>query len=370
MSNERKIRIGITHGDTNGVGYEVILKCFASNDILELCTPIIYGSSKIMNYHKKAMSIQTTQVNVTRDIKNVKESALNLIDIVTDEVKVELGQPSKQAGKAAFLSLEAAVSDLKRGSIDVLVTAPINKDNIYSDEFAFAGHTEYLEASTGDGEKALMILCNDAMKVALVTTHVPLASVAAAITKENIVEKLRIFNNSLKRDFNISCPRIAVLGLNPHCGDNGLLGNEEKEIIEPAIQEANENQILCFGPYAADGFFGSNQYRRFDGVLAMYHDQGLTPFKTISMDEGVNVTAGLPIVRTSPDHGTGYDIAGQGIASEKSMRNAIFMAIDILRNRRRWDEMYQNPLKKQFFDKGKDNVVLDLTKIEDEETLG
>lgn len=370
MSNNRKIRIGITHGDTNGVGYEVILKCFASNDILELCTPIIYGSSKIMNYHKKAMSIQTTQVNVTRDIKNVKESALNLIDIVTDEVKVELGQPSKQAGKAAFLSLEAAVSDLKRGSIDVLVTAPINKDNIHSDEFAFAGHTEYLEASTGDGEKALMILCNDAMKVALVTTHVPLASVAAAITKENIVEKLRIFNNSLKRDFNISCPRIAVLGLNPHCGDNGLMGSEEKDIISPAIQQANDERIVCFGPYAADGFFGNNQYRRFDGVLAMYHDQGLAPFKTIAMEDGVNVTAGLPIVRTSPDHGTGYDIAGQGVASEASMRHAIFTAIDIFRNRQQWDEAMSNPLKKQYFDKGKDNVVLDLTKIEDEDPIG
>lgn len=370
MSNNRKIRIGITHGDTNGVGYEVILKCFTSNDILELCTPIIYGSSKIMNYHKKAMGIQTTQINVTRDVRNVRESSLNLVDAITDEVKVELGQPGKQAGKAAFLSLEAAVSDLKRGAIDVLVTAPINKDNIHSEEFAFAGHTEYLEASTGEGEKALMILCNDAMRVALVTTHVPLASVASAITKDAIVEKLSIFSKSLQRDFNIDNPRIAVLGLNPHCGDNGLMGSEEKEIIAPAIQEAYEDHILCFGPYAADGFFGNNQYRRFDGVLAMYHDQGLAPFKAIAMEDGVNVTAGLPIVRTSPDHGTGYDIAGQGVASEVSMRHAIFTAIDIFRNRKQWDEAYSNPLKKQYFDKGKDNVVLDLTKIEDEDPLG
>lgn len=370
MSNNRKIRIGITHGDTNGVGYEVIMKCFTSNDILELCTPIVYGSSKIMNYHKKAMGIQTTQVNVTRDVKNVRESMLNLIDVISDEVKVELGQSGKQAGKAAFMSLEAAVSDLKRSAIDVLVTAPINKDNIHSEEFSFAGHTEYLEASTGEGEKALMILCNDAMRVALVTTHVPLASVASAITKDAIVEKLRIFNSSLQRDFNIDNPRIAVLGLNPHCGDNGLMGNEEKEIIAPAIQEAYEEGILCFGPYAADGFFGNNQYRRFDGVLAMYHDQGLAPFKAIAMEDGVNVTAGLPIVRTSPDHGTGYDIAGKGIASEVSMRHAIFTAIDIFRNRQQWDEAISNPLKKQYFDKGKDNVVLDLTKIEDEEPLG
>lgn len=367
MSNNKKIRVGITHGDTNGVGYEVILKCFASNDILELCTPIVYGSSKILNYHKKALGITTTQINVARDVAHIREGALNLIEVINDEVKVELGQPGKQAGKAAFEALEAAVSDLKRGDIDVLVTAPINKDNIHSEEFNFPGHTEYLEASTGDGEKALMILCNDTMRVALVTTHVPLAKVAQAINKENIIQKLHTFNESLMRDFGIQNPRIAVLALNPHSGDNGLLGNEEKDIIAPAIQEASDNHIMCFGPYAADGFFGNNQYRRFDGVLAMYHDQGLAPFKTIAMNEGVNVTAGLPIVRTSPDHGTGYDIAGKGVASEASMRHAIFTAIDIYRNRQRYDDMYRNPLKKQYFDKGKDNVVLDLTKIEDED---
>ena len=371
MSSTRKIRIGITHGDTNGVGYEIIMKCFSSNDILDLCVPIIYGSSKIMNYHRKALGIQTTQLNTTRNAGYVKENQLNLVEVFNEEVKIDLGQPSKQAGKAAFQALEAAVSDLKKGVIDVLVTAPINKDNIHSEEFSFPGHTEYLETSLGgDGEKALMILCSDKLRVALATTHIPVAKVAQSINKEDLVEKLRIFNNSLQRDFNIQKPRIAVLGLNPHCGDNGLLGTEEKDIIEPAIQEANEDQILCFGPYPADGFFGNNQYQRFDGVLAMYHDQGLTPFKTIAMNEGVNVTAGLPYVRTSPDHGTGYDIAGQGIASELSMRHAIFTAIDIYRNRLNWDEMYQNPLKKQYFDKGKDNVVLDLTKIEDEEPLG
>ena len=371
MSNTRKIRIGITHGDTNGVGYEIIMKCFSSNDILDLCVPIIYGSSKIMNYHRKALGIQTTQLNTTRNAGYVKENLLNLVEVFNEEVKIDLGQPSKQAGKAAFQALEAAVSDLKKGVIDVLVTAPINKDNIHSEEFSFPGHTEYLETSLGgDGEKALMILCSDKLRVALATTHIPVAKVAQSINKEDLVEKLRIFNNSLQRDFNIQKPRIAVLGLNPHCGDNGLLGTEEKDIIEPAIQEANEDQILCFGPYPADGFFGNNQYQRFDGVLAMYHDQGLTPFKTIAMNEGVNVTAGLPYVRTSPDHGTGYDIAGQGIASELSMRHAIFTAIDIYRNRLNWDEMYQNPLKKQYFDKGKDNVVLDLTKIENEEPLG
>lgn len=370
MNNERKLRIGITQGDTNGVGYEVIMKCFTSNDMLELCTPVIYGSSKIMNYHRKALGIQTTQLNITRNAGYIKENMLNLVEVINNEVKVELGVPGKQAGKAAFVALEAAVNDLKKGVIDVLVTAPINKDNIHSDTFSFPGHTEYLEASLGDGNKALMVLCAENLRVALVTTHLPVSRVAKAFNKDDIVDKLRIFNRSLQQDFNIQKPRIAVLGLNPHCGDNGLLGNEEKEIIEPAIQEANDNQILCFGPYAADGFFGNAQYRRFDGVLAMYHDQGLAPFKAIAMGNGVNVTVGLPYVRTSPDHGTGYDIAGQGVASEKSMRQAIFTAIDIYRNRRQWDEMYQNPLKKQYFDKGKDNVVLDLTKVEDEEPLG
>ena len=370
MSNDRKIRIGITHGDTNGVGYEVIMKCFASNDFLELCTPIIYGSSKIMNYHRKALGIQTIQLNITRNAGYVKENSVNLVDVINEDVKIDLGQAGKQAGKVAFMALEAAVSDLKKGVIDVLVTAPINKENIHSEEFSFPGHTEYLEASLGEGEKALMILCSDKLRVALVTTHLPIAQVAGAINKNLIVEKLKAFDASLQQDFNIQKPRIAVLGLNPHCGDNGVIGNEEKEIIGPAIQEANENNILCFGPYAADGFFGNGQYRRFDGVLAMYHDQGLAPFKVISMDDGVNVTAGLPYVRTSPDHGTGYDIAGQGIANEQSMRQAIYTAIDIFRNRKNWDEMHQNPLKKQYFDKGKDNVVLDLTKIEDEEPLG
>lgn len=370
MNNDRKMRIGITQGDTNGVGYEVIMKCFASNDMLELCVPIIYGSSKIFNYHKKALDIATTALNITSSAGHVKENALNLVEVNKNEVKIELGQPSKQAGAAAFMALEAAVSDLKNGVIDVLVTAPINKQNIRSEEFTFAGHTEYLESSLGDGNKALMVLCCDRLRVALATTHIPIAKVAQSLNIDDIAEKLRIFNLALQRDFNIQKPRIAVLGLNPHCGDGGVAGNEEKEIIEPAIAQACDDKVLCFGPYAADGFFGTGQYRRFDGVLAMYHDQGLAPFKAIAMDSGVNVTAGLPYVRTSPDHGTGYDIAGQGVASEKSMREAIFTAIDIWRNRQRWDQMYGNPLKKQYFEKGKDNVVLDLTKIENEEPLG
>ena len=366
--NKKKIRIGITQGDTNGIGYEVILKALSNQDMLELCTPIIYGSSKIMAYHRKAIEMQPYQINYTKTADYIKETMPNLVEVIDEDIKVELGKPDKQAGRAAFLALEAAVSDLKDGKIDVLVTAPINKDNIQSPEFDFPGHTEYLEASMGDGKKALMILCNDKMRVALVTIHMPLAQVPAAVTKDAILEKLRIFNDSLKRDFDIQGPRIAVLSLNPHAGENGLLGKEEQEIIVPALHEAYDNEkILCFGPYASDGFFGNEMYRHFDGVLAMYHDQGLTPFKALAMGEGVNFTAGLPYVRTSPDHGTGYDIAGQGIAREDSMRHAIYTAIDTLRNRKRYDEMHRNPLRKLYFDKGKDNVVLDLTKDDDDD---
>ena len=362
MAKERKIRIGITHGDTNGIGYEVILKTFANSEMNELCTPIIYGSSKIMQYHRKAIEMQGFQVNFTKNAGYVKENMTNLVEVINEEVKVELGKPDKQAGRAAFLALEAAVADLKKGVIDAIVTAPINKDNIQSEAFTFPGHTEYLEACAGEGQKSLMVLFSDKMRVAMVTTHLPLAQVPQAITKELIKEKLHIFNDSLKRDFCIQGPRIAVLALNPHAGENGMLGKEEQEVIAPAIQECYDEKILCFGPYAADGFFGNEQYRHFDGVLAMYHDQGLIPLKTLSMNDGVNFTAGLPIVRTSPDHGTGYDIVGKGVANENSMRQAIYAAIDVVRNRASYDEATQNPLRRHYYDRGKDNVVLDLTK--------
>ena len=364
MTNERKIRIGITQGDTNGIGYEVILKIFSNPAMLELCTPVIYGSSKIMSYHRKAVGVQAFQTNNVKSVDYLKENLPNVVEVCPDEVKVELGKADKQAGKAAFQALEAAITDLKNGKIDAIVTAPISKENIQSAEFNFPGHTEYLEASVGEGSKALMVLFSEKIRVALVTTHLPITEVPKAITKELIKEKLQIFNDSLKRDFNIQGPRIAVLALNPHAGENGLIGKEESEIIAPAIQEAYDEKILCFGPYAADGFFGNEKYRHFDGVLAMYHDQGLAPFKTLSMGEGVNFTAGLPIVRTSPDHGTGYDIAGQGVAQPDSMRQAIYAAIDIVRNRRRFDQAMANPLRKQYFDHSKDNVVLDLTKDE------
>ncbi|MDY2828876.1 MAG: 4-hydroxythreonine-4-phosphate dehydrogenase PdxA [Sodaliphilus sp.] len=367
MANNKKIRVGITQGDTNGIGYEVILKTFANQQMLELCTPVIYGSGKIMTYHRKAIEMPSFPVNYINTVDAVKDSQTNLVEVCSEEVKVEFGKKDKQAGLASYKALEAAVADLKNEQVDVLVTAPINKDNIQSDEFRFPGHTEYLEASTGTDDKALMIMCNDKLRVALVTTHMPLAKVPQAITKENVIEKLRLFNKSLQRDFGIGKPRIAVLALNPHGGENGLLGKEEQEVITPAINDAYDNDgITCFGPYASDGFFGNRQYEHFDGVLAMYHDQGLAPFKTLAMNDGVNFTAGLPFVRTSPDHGTGYDIAGKNLADENSFRQAVYAAIDIYRNRLRWDEAHAHPLRRQFFDHSKDNVVLDLTKDDDD----
>ena len=266
-----------------------------------------------------------------------------------------MGQPSAEAGQAAFRALDRAMTDYRNGLYDVLVTAPINKATIQSPGFHFPGHTEYIETSLGDGKKALMILMNETLRVALVTTHLPIKDIAKAISKEAIIEKATIFHQSLRRDFRISCPRIAVLSLNPHAGDNGLLGAEEKDIIKPAIEQLAESGIQAFGPYAADGFFGSGSYNYFDGVLAMYHDQGLAPFKTIALDSGVNYTAGLPIVRTSPDHGTAYDIAGQGKADENSLRQAIYTAIDIWRNRQNYDEPLKNPLPKLFHEKREDS---------------
>lgn len=364
-NNSNRLKVGITIGDTNGIGIEVALKAVGIPEMMDLCIPVIYGSSKVVSYHRNACNLPGFQINHTKSARNLKENMPNLVECIDQEIKVELGHPSKQAGQAAFWALESAVRDLKSGLIDALVTAPISKENIQSDQFHFPGHTEYLESAAGEGNKALMILCTSGLRVALATIHVPLSQVATSLTVEGIREKLRLFNASLKRDFNIDGPRIAVLSVNPHAGENGILGTEEHDIILPAMQQSlDEDGVQCFGPYAADGFFGARHYRRFDGVLAMYHDQGLAPFKTIAMDEGVNFTAGLPIVRTSPDHGTGYDIAGQGIANESSMRHAIYTAIDVCRNRVRYDEAHQNPLPKLFQDRGRDNVKLDLTKSE------
>ena len=350
---EKKIRVAITQGDTNGVGYEVVLKAFADPTILELCTPIIYGSAKIATYHKKALNLETNFSTINK-AEDARDGRVNLLVCHDDDTKVEFGQPSAEAGQAALYALDRAMTDYRSGLFDVLVTAPINKATIQSPSFHFPGHTEYIETSVGEGKKALMILMNDVLRVALVTTHLPIKDIAKAISKEAIIEKATIFHQSLRRDFRISCPRIAVLSLNPHAGDNGLLGAEEKDIIQPAIEQLAENGIQAFGPYAADGFFGSGSFNYFDGVLAMYHDQGLAPFKSIALDNGVNYTAGLPIVRTSPDHGTAYDIAGQGKADENSFRQAIYTAIDIWRNRQNYDEPLKNPLPKLFHEKRED----------------
>ena len=346
MSN--KIKVGITHGDTNGIGYEVILKTLEDNRLSDLCTIVVYGSAKAASFYRKAMELPQVQLNRVDSAADARDGVFNIINVVGEDLKIEPGIAPEAAGGAAFAALEAAVADLRAGDIDVLVTAPIDKHSIQSPTFTFPGHTEYLQSSLADDTmpdaKALMILCTDYLRVALATAHMPIAEVPGALSKELIVDKLKDFDRSLRRDFGVQNPRIAVLSLNPHAGERGLLGKEEQEIIIPAIAEAQTHKILAFGPYASDGFFGSESYRAFDGVLAMYHDQGLAPFKTIAMDAGVNFTAGLPFVRTSPDHGTGYDIAGKGQASAESMRSAIYMALDIYRNRGRHDEAYRRPL--------------------------
>lgn len=361
-----KIRIGITHGDINGVGYEVILKTFADPTMLELCTPIIYGSPKVATYHRKAMDLPTN-FSIVNSAAEASHNKLSIVNCGEEEVKVEFSKPTPEAGKAALDALEKALQEYRDGLIDVLVTAPINKHTIQSDSFHFTGHTEYIEERVGEGKKALMILMKDEFRVALVTTHIPVKDIASSITKELIKEKLAIFHQSLKQDFNIGCPRIAVLALNPHAGDGGLIGSEEQEIIIPAIQEMVAEGIQCFGPYPADGFMGSGSYTHFDGVLAMYHDQGLAPFKALAMDNGVNYTAGLPIVRTSPAHGTAYDISGQGIASEESFRQALYVAIDVFRNRQLDKEVHVNPLRKQYYEKRDDSDKLKLDSIEEDE---
>ncbi|MCQ2095317.1 MAG: 4-hydroxythreonine-4-phosphate dehydrogenase PdxA [Bacteroidaceae bacterium] len=355
-----KIKVGITQGDINGVGYEVILKTFQNEEMLNLCTPAVYGSPRVATYHRKAIDNQTNFV-VVDSAKQLTDGVLNLVNCFGElELKIDLGQPASDAGKAAFVALEKAMLEYEHGDYDVLVTAPIDKHTIQCSGFTYPGQTEYLEAKAGEGHKALMILMTDRLRVALVTTHVPIAKLAETITKELVEEKITILNQSLRRDFGIDSPRIAVLSLNPHCGDNGLLGDEEQNVIVPAINECFSKGIMCMGPYPADGFFGAETYRRFDAVLAMYHDQGLAPFKSLANGEGVNFTAGLPIVRTSPAHGTGYDIAGKGTADETSFRKAVFAAIDIYRNRRRYDEACRRPLQKQFFEKRDDSDKLRL----------
>ncbi|MBQ7442637.1 MAG: 4-hydroxythreonine-4-phosphate dehydrogenase PdxA [Bacteroidaceae bacterium] len=347
----RKLKVAITHGDPNGVGYEVILKTFADPGMFEICTPIIYGSPKVAAYHRKVLDLQVPFQTVVRP-SEARDGELSLIPCTADEVKLDLGQPTAEGGRAAFDALERALADWRAGDVDVLVTAPINKNNIQNDNFHFPGHTEYIQSRTEAPEgSALMILMNERVRVALATTHLPLRRVADAITGDVLLQKLRIFNTTLQRDFSLSMPRIAVLALNPHAGDGGVLGTEEQEVIQPAIDEANAEGIHAFGPFPADGFFGSRAYDHFDGILAMYHDQGLAPFKLLADGDGVNFTAGLDIIRTSPAHGTAFDIAGRGQADEKSFRHAIYTAIDVWRSRMAWGEAHANPLPKLYIDK-------------------
>lgn len=344
MQEQDKLKIGITLGDINGIGIELIIKTFSDARMLQVCTPIVYGASKVISFHRKALNIAEFNFNTVRSSVEANDRKLNLINCWDEEVKVEIGIPTETSGKYAFKSLQAAATDLKENKIDAIVTAPINKQVMQQENFKFPGHTEYFADLFGVTDQ-VMILVSEMMRVAFVTGHVPVRQVSSLLTKEKIVSRIKVMSESLKRDFGVRKPRIAVLGLNPHAGDNGLLGAEEKDIITPAINEASENKILAFGPYPADGFFGSAMFSKFDGVLAMYHDQGLVPFKSLAFNSGVNFTAGLPCVRTSPDHGTAYDIAGKGIASEDSFRQAIYSAIDIVLLRRSYDEANANPLK-------------------------
>ncbi len=362
---DNKIRVGITQGDINGVGYEVILKTFSDPTMLELCTPVIYGSPKVAAYHRKALDLPTN-FSIVGSAAEAASNRLSVVNCTDDEVKVEFSKADPEAGKAALGALEKAIEEYRDGLIDVIVTAPINKHTIQSETFSFPGHTQYIEERLGNGAKSLMILMKEDFRVALVTGHIPVSQIASTITKELIQEKLAIFNQSLKQDFAICAPRIAVLSLNPHAGDEGLLGKEEEEIIIPALKEMAAQGILCYGPYPADGFMGAGSFTHFDGVLAMYHDQGLAPFKALAMDEGVNYTAGLPVVRTSPAHGTAYDIAGKGVASEDSFRQAIYVAIDVFRNRMRDKEMRANPLRKQYYEKRDDSDKLKLDSVEED----
>ena len=340
-----KIKLGISQGDINGIGYEVILKALLDNRINEFFTPILYGSPKVLAYHRKALNIENFSLYTVRHPSEANPKRANIINCIDDNVRVELGKSTSTAGQASLRALERAVEDIKNGEIDALVTAPINKDNIQSEKFSFPGHTEYLKHKF-KADDVLMLMVSENLKVGVITGHIPLKDVPGKITEELILQKVRILNKSLIEDFNIPKPKIAILGLNPHSGDNGLIGKEEIEVIIPALKKAQSENIVALGPYAADGLFGSKDYTKFDAILAMYHDQGLAPFKSISFTSGVNYTAGLPFIRTSPAHGTAYEIAGKNEASPDSFRQAMYLALDIYKNRMRYKKWNENPLKK------------------------
>lgn len=341
MSN---IKIGISIGDMNGVGLEVVLKSFSDSRMLNMMTPVIYGSSKVVAYHKNIVNKELRFMTVD-SVDKVKEGAINVINCWTENANIEIGKATEDGGKYAKISLEAATKDVLEGKLHALVTAPINKNAMKMAGFEYPGHTEYITETSGK-EESLMFMVSDDIKVALVTNHLQLKEVAEKVTKKLILKKIRLLNESLVTDFGIERPIIAVLGLNPHAGDEGALGNEEQEIIRPAIIEAKKNGLLAVGPFAADSFFGSSAYKKYDAVLAMYHDQGLVAFKTLAFGGGVNFTAGLNIVRTSPDHGTAFDIAGKGVADPSSFRQALFIARAIAKNRVNYTERHQSAVEK------------------------
>jgi len=347
MTDQTPLRIGISCGDLNGIGIEVVLKCFEDNRMLADMTPVLYANTHTVSHHRKALGLEEVQFHRVNDAREALPRKFNLVNVWEEDVAVELGKPSGQLAAYAIKSLEAAAQDLASGKTDVLVTAPIDKNAMQQAGFAYPGHTEFLQHMAGNDSEVLMLLVGDGLRVGTVTGHIPLKDVANAITTEKILGKARLLHQSLLRDFGIISPRIAILGLNPHAGDGGAIGSEEKERIAPAVRRLNDEGITTMGPYAADGFFGNGSYKHFDGVLAMYHDQGLAPFKALSFGHGVNFTAGLPIVRTSPDHGTGLDIAGKGLADEGSFRAALWMAGDIRRNRELFKTIGVNPLQPQ-----------------------
>jgi 4-hydroxythreonine-4-phosphate dehydrogenase len=362
-----KIKVGISHGDINGISYEVIMKTLLDPRILEMCTPIVYGSPKVAAYHRKALNIESLSFNHIRAPHEASFNKASIINCIDENIRVELGRSTEAAGESSFLALERAVADLKKGLVDVLITAPINKDNIQSEKFKFAGHTEYL-AQQFNARDFVMLMVSHNLKVGVVTGHVPLAEVAKYITKDKILSKLRIIARSLVQDFAVTNPRIAVLALNPHAGDNGLIGNEEQTIIIPALDQARNEGITALGPYPADGFFGSGDFTRFDAILAMYHDQGLIPFKLTAFEQGVNYTAGLPVIRTSPAHGTAYDIAGEDKASPDSFREALYLAIDIHKNRSIHREISRDPLRKFDINANQEDENIDIV-ADDENPL-
>lgn len=344
MNNSEKIKLGISIGDFNGIGIEIILKTFLDKRMLDFCTPIIFGSTKLISAYKKSMDLNVP-FNGVKKATNAIEGKVNIVNLWKEDLKIEFGLATKTAGKYAFKSLEAATNALINNEIDVLVTAPINKDNIQSENFKFPGHTEYLEAKIG-GE-SLMILMTEELKIGLITGHIPIAEISKTITPELIKKKVAIMHETLIQDFAITKPKIAILGLNPHCGDNGVIGKEDDEIIKPTLAEIQNEGKLVYGPYSADSFFGSKNYKNFDGILAMYHDQGLAPFKTLSFGGGVNYTAGLNKIRTSPDHGTAYELAGKNEANINSFKEAIFTALEIFKTREEYKYLTENTLKKQ-----------------------